>query len=449
MKIAYIAAGAGGMYCGSCLRDNTLAAALMDAGHDVLLIPAYTPTRTDERNVSHGRVFLGGINVYLQEHFAFFRKTGGAMDRIWDSAPLLRLASRWGVSVDPVRLGRLTISMLRGAAGLQKKEVLNLVRFLADEVAPEIINLPNSLLISLAPEIKKATKAPVCCTLQGEDLFLDSLGEPYRSEAVRLIAEHARSVDAFIAVSHFGARRMADYLGLEPSRIHVAPLGISLNGYEQRTTTAPDPFTVGYLARITPEKGLHALCEAYRKLRLNPGLPPSRLWAAGYLAREQRSYLSGIRRSLISCGLSGHFQYHGELDRPGKIAFLKGLSVFSMPAPYDDSKGLSLLEAMAGGIPVVQPRRGAFTEIVESTGGGILVEPDNPEALAAGILDLWRDPEKRMELGARGAENVRRHYSAAVMAERVLSIYNRVTGYSTPELSDPLGDRGLSSLSPD
>ncbi|MBM3791371.1 MAG: glycosyltransferase family 4 protein, partial [Acidobacteria bacterium] len=248
MKIAHITAGAAGMYCGSCLRDNTLAAALMDAGHDVLLIPTYTPTRTDEPNRSHERVFLGGINVYLQQHFRVFRRTPWALDRLLDLNPILRLTTRWGVSIDPAHLGSLTVSILLGSQGFQRKEIRKLVRFLAEEAAPEIVNLPNSLLISLAPAIKAEIDVPVCCTLQGEELFLSGLGEPYRSESLRLIAAHAKHVDAFIAVSDFGARGMAEYLGIERDRIRVAPLGIHFDGYEQPGDVDSEPFTIGYLS---------------------------------------------------------------------------------------------------------------------------------------------------------------------------------------------------------
>ncbi len=421
MRIVQLTAGAGRMYCGSCLRDNALAAALMSAGHEVLLVPTYTPTRTDESNVSLDRVFLGGINVYLQQHFGLFRKTPPVVDRIFDLTPLLRFMTRWGVSVDPARLGGMTVSMLRGMEGFQRKEISKLVRFLKEEASPEIVSIPNSLLISLAPAIKAELNVPVCCTFQGEDLFLDGLGATYRNEAVRLIREHAVHVDSFVAVSHFGARQMAGYLGLEASRIQVVPLGINLEGYARRSDGIP--FTVGYLARIAPEKGLHVLCQSYRRLATCEGLPPSRLWAAGYLAPEHKSYLARIRKDLDSWGLSGHFTYHGELDRSEKLAFLQNLSVLSVPGPYADPKGVFLLEAMASGVPVVQPRCGAFAEIVENTGGGILVEPESPDSLAEGILDLWKNEGKRNELGRRGYEGVRTHYSATRMAQRMVEVY--------------------------
>jgi glycosyltransferase involved in cell wall biosynthesis len=398
----------------------------MEAGHDVLLIPTYTPTRSDEQNVSSSRVFMGGINIYLQQHFGFFRKSPAMLDRILDYNPLLKLVTRLGLSVDPVNLGELTVSMLLGANGFLRKEIRKLARFLAVDFPPDIVNIPNSLLISLAPAIKAERNVPIVCTLQGEELFLDSLGEPFRSRSIQIIREQASYVDAFISVSHFGARNMADYLGIPRERIHVVPLGINFDGFGPAANSQDHPFTIGYLARIAPEKGLRILCDAYQILRSQKDLPPSRLWAAGYFPPEHKSYLADIQNDLASKGLSDQFTYHGELDRREKQNFLGNLSVFSVPEPYPDPKGLFLLEAMASGIPVVQPRRGAFSEIIENTGGGILIEPDNPKALAQAFLDLWNDPARRKELGSQGYRGVRSHYSAPKMAEAALSVYQSI-----------------------
>src|ERR1051325_4324072 len=150
MKLLYITAGAAGMYCGSCLRDNALAAELMAQGHDVTLVPIYTPTLTDEDNVSQERVFFGGISVYLQQHSALFRKTPWLLDRLWDSGFALKMASRRSIPVDPRMLGELTVSMLKGEDGHQRKELRKLIHWLQSETAPDVITLPNSLLIALA-----------------------------------------------------------------------------------------------------------------------------------------------------------------------------------------------------------------------------------------------------------------------------------------------------------
>ena len=427
MRILSITAGAGGMYCGSCLRDNALATELLARGHDVALLPIYTPTLTDEPNASEGqRVFFGGVSVYLQQYVPLFRKTPELLDRLWDSAPVIRAVAGRSVATDPKMLGDLTVSMLKGEEGFQSKEIRKLVGWLRSQAPFDIVNLPNALLIALASPLKRELGRPVVCTLQGEDLFLEGLVEPYRSQSKELIARHVPSVDAFIAVSAYYAGFMAGYLGIPAERIETAPLGISLEGHGRpEQAERAGPFTVGYFARVAPEKGLHRLAEAYRRMRAQ-GLPASRLEAAGYLAREHTAYLAGIEKDMAEAGLAGEFRYQGSLDREGKIRFFRSLDVLSVPSPYVEPKGLYLLEAMANGVPVVQPRHGAFPEMIESTGGGLLVKPNDPDALAEGIVSLYRDRERARELGRRGAEGVRRLYSAERMAERVVEIYSDV-----------------------
>ena len=89
MRILSITAGAAGMYCGSCLRDNALAIELMARGHEVTLVPVYTPTLTDDDNVSRRDVLFGGISVYLQQHSSIFRRVPRFLDRLWDSPRLI------------------------------------------------------------------------------------------------------------------------------------------------------------------------------------------------------------------------------------------------------------------------------------------------------------------------------------------------------------------------
>ena len=414
------------MYCGSCLRDNAMATELIARGHDVMLLPVYTPTFTDEPNVSNDHVVLGGISAYLEQYVPMFRKTPRWLDRLWDSKTVLSLASRRSISTNPQMLGEMTVSVLKGEHGFQRKEIDKLIDWLTEQDTPDVINLPYSLLLGMAGPLKRALNVPILCTLQGEDLFLDNLQEPYRTEALDLIREHLKHVDLFLSVSQYYADFMPGYLGIPREKIRVVPLGINPQGFDLRDSKRGGPFTVGFLARIAPEKGLHVLADAYRILRQSGELPEARFEAAGYMAADCKSYLEKTQKSLREAGLEGEFHYRGVLDRADKIAFLRKLDVMSVPATYDEPKGVSLLEAMACGVPLVQPRRGSFTEIVENTGGGLLVQPDDAQSLADGILKIVREKRLAEELSANGFRGVREHYSAANMADRVLEAYESV-----------------------
>lgn len=430
MRILSLTAGAASMYCGSCLRDNALAATLIKLGHDVTLLPFYTPTLTDEENVSRQeQVFFGGISVYLEQHSSMFRKAPRFVDRLLDAPEVIKAFTSGSISVDPKQLGALTVSTLRGEDGHQKKEIEKLLEFLSGEPKPEIANIPYTLLISLAAPLKRALGCPVVMTLQGEDLFLEALPEPYRAEALALVRAQVAHVDLFIAVSEYYARFMRDYIGIPEAKMRVARLGVNVDDLTISPKRRGDPFTIGFFARIAPEKGLHNLAEAYRILRQEKALPPSRLVAAGYLPPEHRGYLDRIGETLRTAGLGDEFVYRGTLDRQKKIAFFHDLDVLSVPSGYHEPKGLYLLEAMACGVPVVQPGHGAFPELIGRTGGGVLAASESGADVAEALYDLWRDPAKAAELGKSGAAGVRAHYTTDHMAREVLAAYEHARSH--------------------
>jgi glycosyltransferase involved in cell wall biosynthesis len=427
MRILSLTAGAASMYCGSCMRDNALAAELIRLGHDVTLLPFYTPTLTDEQNVSRTQqVFFGGISVYLDQHMPWFRHSPRFVDRLIDAPNVIKAFTSGSISVDAKQLGALTVSTLRGEDGHQRKEIHKLLEFLKDEPRPDVVNIPYTLLICLAKPLRQALQCPIVITLQGEDLFLDALTEPYRTEAMALVRRQVADVDLFIAVSEYYARFMRDYLGIPESKMRVGTLGVNMTDLSVTTRTRREPFTIGYFARIAPEKGLHNLADAYRVLRLEKGLPPSRLVAAGYLVPEHKRYLEAIAESLRAVGLGDEFVYRGTVERAKKVQFFHDIDVLSVPSPYHEPKGLYLLEAMACGVPVVQPNHGAFPEIIARTGGGLLARSASGADVADALYDVWKDPARAAEMGRRGAEGVRRHYTVTHMAENVMRIYREV-----------------------
>src|SRR5918993_177609 len=268
MNILSITAGAADMFCGSCLRDNALAAELLARGHQVTLLPVYTPTVTDEPNMSAGRpVFFGGISVYLQQHLALFRHTPWLLDRLWDAPAVIKRFASGSIQVDPRMLGALTVSTLRGESGYQKKEIEKLVHWLRGEPRPDVVNLPNSMLIALAAPIRRLVQRPIVVTLQGDDLFLEGLIEPYKSQALDLIRRQVPDADLFVSVSEYYTDYMSEYLQIPRTKIRTVPLGVNVKDFDQRAPLKRNPFTVGYFARIAPEKGLHNLAEAYRIMR--------------------------------------------------------------------------------------------------------------------------------------------------------------------------------------
>lgn len=427
MRIVYIAAGAAGMYCGSCLHDNTLAAALIKQGEDIVLVPTYTPIRTDEIDVSDQRVFLGGINVYLQQKSSIFRHTPRLIDSLLDSAPMMKFLSKRRASVDPTKLGDLTVSVLKGHDGNLAKEFHRLIDWIVDEYKPDVVHLSNSMLVSIAGEIRRRSNIPVVCSLSGEDVFLERITEPHYSQARELLRQHGQDATAYVAMNRYYANYMIDYMDLDPAKVFVIPHGLNLDGHGTRPPRNPDePLTIGYFARICSDKGLHVLAEAFKVLHEDPNVPNVRLRAAGYMASGDKSYLYQIQRFLNDWNLGGKFEYVGEPDRQGKIDVLQSFDVMSVPTVYRESKGLSILEALANAVPVVLPSHGTFPEVIQDTGGGLLFEPENPVALAETLKDLLRQPEALAEYGRRGQQAIHARYNAGTMAEQTLSLYRDI-----------------------
>jgi glycosyltransferase involved in cell wall biosynthesis len=281
-------------------------------------------------------------------------------------------------------------------------------------------------LIGLARRIKAQTVASVVCTLQGEDTYLDSLPEPDRQTAWETIAERADDVDAFIAVSRYHADLMCDRGRLPTDRVHVVHNGIRLDGYEKGAPRREaDPLILGYLARMCPPKGLETLVDAYIALRTRDRIKNLKLRVAGSQTAADRPFVARLRERLAAKGLEGDAEFLPNVDHAEKLAFLQSLSVLSVPATYGESFGLYVIEALAAGVPVVQPRHAVFPELLEATGGGLLCTPDDPNALAEAIEQLLLDPQRARALGEQGRQAVRAHFSVERMAENVLKVFEQ------------------------
>lgn len=422
MRIASITAGAGGMYCGSCMKDNTLANALHRLGHECILIPCYTPLRLDEPQANESPIFLGGLTMYLQQQYGWLRKIPGFLAR-WMASPwLLKKVSGSAVKINASDLAPMTLSMLQGMDGNQRSEVSRLVDWLADEFKPDVILLTNVLLSGIVPELKRRLQVPIVTTLQGDDVFLDELPAEARNECIRLIRENCQQVSTHIATCHFYADYMAKYLGLEREKMAVVYPGIETKHFSPVERNTTSPLKIGYLARIAPEKGFHVLVDALCKLHLMNDVPAWTFEAAGYCAAYRKDYFEEQRAKAQAAGWGDRFNYLGEPDGAGKTKFLQGLDLFSVPATFQEPKGLYLLEAWATGLPVVQPDHGSFPELIEATQGGELFPAGDSTKLAESILKLLRDADQRLRWGQQGRQAVNARFTADVMAQATLRV---------------------------
>jgi len=421
MRIVYIAAGAAGSYCGACTRDVDVVRGLRDRGHDVLMVPLYTPLQTDGPDPSTGHVYYGGVNVYLQQHVGLFRHTPAMLDRWLDSPGLLRWVSRRSVSTEAADLGPMTVSVLQGADGRQRKELRRLVRFLKREARPDVIVLTNSLLSGLAPALRDEVGSKVVCALQGEETFVSELGAPHADEARTQIRLNAEAVDLFVATSPAHAREMAAWLDVDPERVEVLPAGVQADTYAPTAARRCEPFRVASLSRLSPEKGLDVLFDAFPRLAGR-----ALLTLAGQVPGAQAAFWRDLQSQAQQDGWADRLDYRGVLDMAGKVAFLHEANVFVLASRIPERRGMAVLEALAAGVPVVVSDRGGLPEIVERTGGGVVVPAEDASALADALTALCDDPARADRLGAAGREGVQEHFSASAMVERTVRCFERL-----------------------
>jgi glycosyltransferase involved in cell wall biosynthesis len=427
MKIAYLTAGAAGMICGSCLHDNALAKSLVRVGHDCILIPVYTPIRTDDEDVSIDRVFMGGINVFLQQKMPWLRYVPRWMDGFLNQAWIIRPLTKNAGKTSPELLGALTISMLQGIHGRQRKEFMSLLDWLSKDVKPDILVFTNLLVAGGIPEVKRRSASRVFVTLQGDDIFLDSLPIKYRLKAIDRMRELVAYVDGFLVHSVDYATRMGNLLQIPETKIHVIPLGIDVLDFRSLPMAkSSNSFSIGYLARMAPEKGLHQLVDAFISIAFQPQALHVHLKLAGWMGAQHLAFWEEQKIKLKQAGLEHRWEYVGSIDRAEKATFLSSIDLFCVPTTYAEPKGLFLLEAIAAGTPYVQPDHGAFPELhqrIQATDPnrnfGSLFKADSVEDLATKLMYAIQTHNPK----TNALENTLQEIDIATHAHRVLACF--------------------------
>ena len=431
MNIIQITPGAGKMYCGNCFRDNALVAALRKAGHDVTMIPLYLPLTLDEPDQSNGTpIFFNGVNVYLEQKSPFYRQAPRWLHRLVGSKSMLNWAAKKAGNTKAEEVGDLAISMLQGKEGNQARELKELIDWLKEQPKPDIICLSNSLLLGLVKSLKESIGVPIVCLLQNEAPYIDSMPDGLREEVWKLMAERVPDVSRFIAPSRYYAEHICDKLKVPAKRMSVIYNGINHEGFEARPV-APNPPVLGYFTRMCKDKGLDTLIDAFIKLKQANHIPQLKLKIGGGCGPGDEPFVERMRDRLHAKALLGDVEFHPNVNREEKQAFLKSLSVLSVPAQFGEAFGFYVIEAMAAGVPVVQPNCASFPELIEMTGGGVFYDHDGPESLAAAIDKLLHNPSEAKAIGLNGREVVRDKFSIQYMADQIAMLYDELTPQTT------------------
>ena len=391
------------------------------------MLPLYLPLSFDTDEMKEDTpIFFGAISTYVKELFPILRNLPGWISKLLDSRPLLKYAARKADSTRAAGLEDMTLSMLRGEHGNQAHEVRHLVNWIKEELKPDVIYLANILLLGLAESLKESLDVPLVCALEDEDIWLEDMEAVSLAKIWKVIGKNASYVDAFVPVSDYYNQKIQTILDIPPEILHTVHIGIDLDGYH--SSPKPDqPPAIGYLSRLSEPLGLGILVDAFMLLKTDSRFADLRLRLTGGETSDDQQFLRNIKGKIVNAGLSGEVDFQDHFDRNSRIEFLNSLSILSVPMLKEEAFGVFLLEALAAGVPIVQPRIGAFPEIITLTGGGLSYEPNTPEELAKTLATLLLDEEKLETLGRVGREKVKSYFSSTEMAKRMIKVYSDVT----------------------
>jgi glycosyltransferase involved in cell wall biosynthesis len=426
MNILYIIPGSGNsFYCGNCLRDSKYVGAVRALGHRVVKIPMYLPLFSDNHDPEGIPLFYGAISIYLKQLYPFLRKAPAWFDRLLNAGPLLKLAARMSGSTRARGLGELTVSMLMGEHGEQKDELDRMVTWIAEHCQPDLIHLSNALLLGLSGRIKERLDVPVVCSLQDEDVWVDVMKPAFRDRAWELMREDAAHVDLFVAVSDYYGKIMTERMNLPAAKVQSLHLGVSPEDYPAVPAESKGR-NIGFISRMNHENGLDILVDAFIQLKRRSGFEDVRLVLTGGSTGDDTKYIRSNRKKLARAGLLGHVDVHDDFIDGGRMEFFRKVSVVSVPVRMGEAFGLYLVEAMASGVPVVQPALGAFPEIVGATGGGIIYQGNTPENLAGSLEEILgdRDLLRQKSLDARSGTLV--HFDITRQSRKMIEAYQTI-----------------------
>jgi glycosyltransferase involved in cell wall biosynthesis len=424
LTIIQIIPGSGGsFYCGNCLRDSKFVDSLKKQGHSVVKVPMYLPLFSDEHDINEIPVFYGAISIYLKQLYPIFRKAPAWFDRFLNSKRMMKFAAGMAGSTNAKGLEEMTVSMLLGEEGAQSAELDKMVDWIAENCKPDVIHLSNALLLGLARRLKQKLNVPVVCSLQDEDVWVDVMKPSFRTHIWKLMSERAADVDAFIAVSDYYAKAAKNWMNLSDEKIHTVHLGVDPADYPWYSPTGKKR-EIGFISRMNTENGLDLLIEAFILLKKESKYDDVHLHITGGSTNEDAGFKKEQKKKLVDLGIRPFAHFWEGFEIQHRKHFLKRIMLISVPVRNGEAFGIYLSEAMASGIPVVQPALGAFPEIVNKAGGGVIYQPNTPEALCKALKELLDNPKRIEQLSHEARASVENHFDINKQAEKMIAVYS-------------------------
>jgi len=427
MNIIQIIPGSGGsFYCGNCLRDSKFVDSLKKQGHTVVKVPMYLPLFSDEHDISDVPVFYGAISIYLKQLYPIFRKAPKWFDNLLNSKPLMKMAAGMAGSTNAKGLEEMTVSMLLGESGKQSEELNKMIDWIGLHCKPDVIHLSNALLLGLARRMKQKLNVPVVCSLQDEDVWVDIMKPSFKEKVWNLMSERAADVDAFIAVSDYYADVAKNRMNLPFEKIYTVHLGVDPSEYTFINSVQKKERTIGFISRMNSENGLDILIDAFIQLKKDKKYDDVHLHVTGGSTAEDVNFIKEQRKKLEELGLRPFSHFWEKFENPHRKNFLNRMQLISVPVRNGEAFGIYISEAMASGIPVVQPELGAFPEIVNKAGGGVIYTPNTTNSLAKALAELLDDQSKLEQLSNEARQSVENHFDINKQAEKLTNIYKSV-----------------------
>lgn len=432
MKIIQIIPGSGGsFYCGNCLRDFTYFNALRKMGHDVVKIPMYLPLFSDEKDIEDIPVFYGAVSIYLKQLYPIFRHAPSWFDQLLNSKAVLKLAANMAGSTNAKGLEDMTVSMLLGEDGRQAEELERMTTWIAYNYQPDIIHISNALLLGIAKKLKQKINVPIVCSLQDEDTWVDVMQPSFRDKVWKLMSEKSADIDAFISVSDYYAKVSKDRMKIEDSKLQTIYLGVDPANYNY-INSSEKKRNIGFISRMSEFNGLDTLVDAFIMLKKNPGNSDVKLIVTGGSTGDDAKFISKIKQTIQKSGFANQVEFHKDFTGNGRTEFFNKVSIISVPVKSGEAFGIYLTEAMACGIPVVQPPVGAFPEIINKSGGGIVYSENNSQSLSDALNFLINNEKKLQNLSIEARKSAEVSFNVNLLAAELADKYEQIKSKYAP-----------------